>query len=201
MNYLFYKSIWEWVLALFLLILFSPVIIVLASSLSFINRGSPFFIAPRPGKSGKLFSPIKFKTMTDKRDTLGLMLPDEDRITIIGSLIRSFSLDELPQLINVIKGEMALIGPRPLLVDYLPLYTSRQMRRHDVKPGITGWAQVNGRNALSWREKFEHDIWYVEHMNCILDMRILFLTIKKVIIRESINSAPGEPMKKFTGNN
>ena len=201
MNYLHFKSMWEWVFALVLFISLSPIIIILGLSLCFIYRGSPFFITQRPGKDGKLFSLIKFKTMTDKRDSSGILLADGERLTSIGKFIRSLSLDELPQLINVLKGEMALIGPRPLLVEYLPLYNNSQIRRHDVKSGITGWAQVNGRNTLSWDEKFDYDLWYVENINLFLDMKILFLTIKKVIIRESINSSPSEPMKKFTGNN
>jgi lipopolysaccharide/colanic/teichoic acid biosynthesis glycosyltransferase len=160
-----------------------------------------FFLQDRPGKDGKIFKIIKFKTMTDKRDNEGNLLPDNQRLTKIGKLIRSTSIDELPQLINVLKGDMSLIGPRPLLVQYLPLYTKEQVRRHDVRPGITGWAQVNGRNAISWKEKFELDVWYVDHMSFLLDLNIIYLTIKKVFKREGISSGTSVTMEPFTGDN
>ena len=170
--------------------------------LHFANKGAGvFFTQERPGKSGKIFKVIKFKTMTDERDKDGNLLPDEKRLTRIGKFIRSTSIDELPQLINVLKGDMALIGPRPLLPQYLPLYTKEQARRHDVRPGITGWAQVNGRNAISWGKKFELDVWYVDHCSFLLDLKIILLTVKKVFVREGISSATSVTMEFFTGNN
>lgn len=170
--------------------------------LYFANKGAGvFFFQERPGKNGRIFKVIKFKTMTDERDEKGNLLPDAARITRIGKFVRSTSLDELPQLINVLKGDMALIGPRPLLVQYLPLYSAEQARRHEVRPGITGWAQVNGRNAIVWRKKFELDVWYVDHCSFMLDLKILFLTIKKVFVREGICSATSVTMEPFNGNN
>lgn len=168
--------------------------------LFFLNNGKPFFIQPRPGKNEKIFKLIKFKTMNDKRDKLGYLLPDEKRLTVVGKFVRKTSLDEIPQLINVIKGDMSLVGPRPLLVEYLPLYNEEQKRRHEVKPGITGWAQVNGRNAISWEEKFKYDVWYVDHLSFILDLKILLLTIKKVFKREGISSTNAATMERFTGS-
>jgi lipopolysaccharide/colanic/teichoic acid biosynthesis glycosyltransferase len=168
--------------------------------LTIVNKGSPFFIQERPGLGEKLFKIIKFKTMNDERDEKGNLLPDEKRLTPIGKFIRSTSLDEIPQLINVIKGEMSLVGPRPLLVEYIPLYRAKQRRRHEVKPGITGWAQVNGRNAITWEQKFEADIYYVDHVSFWLDLRILFLTLLKVLKREGISSAQSVTMEKFKGN-
>lgn len=166
------------------------------------NKGSgAFFTQTRAGKDGRLFQIIKFKTMTDERDSEGKLLPDESRMTPIGRFVRSTSLDELPQLLNVLKGDMSLVGPRPLLEKYLPLYSKEQFRRHEVRPGITGWAQVNGRNAISWEKKFELDVWYVDHVSFALDMKILFLTIKKVFLRENINNREAATMKPFTGNN
>ena len=168
----------------------------------FANKGAgAFFLQDRPGKKRKIFKVIKFKTMTDERDTDGNLLPDEKRLTKVGRFVRSTSIDELPQLINVLKGDMALIGPRPLLVQYLPLYSKEQIRRHEVRPGITGWAQVNGRNAISWTKKFELDVWYVDHCSFLLDLKILFLTIKKVFVREGISSETSVTMEPFTGNN
>ena len=164
------------------------------------NRGTPFFIQSRPGKNEKIFKLIKFKTMRDAYDENGKPLPDKDRITPVGAWVRKLSLDELPQLINVIKGDMSLIGPRPLLVKYLPLYNNEQKRRHEVKPGITGWAQVNGRNAIDWDRKFQLDVWYVDHISLFLDMKILYLTFLKVIKREGINNGEEVTMKPFTGN-
>lgn len=162
--------------------------------------GSPIvFTQLRPGKDGKVFNVYKFRSMTDERDEQGELLPDEIRLTKFGQLLRKLSLDELPQLFNVLKGDMSFVGPRPLLVEYLPLYNARQARRHDVRPGITGWAQVNGRNAISWEQKFEYDVWYVENQSLLLDMKILFLTVKKVFISEGISAEGQATMTKFTG--
>lgn len=170
--------------------------------LHFANKGAgTFFTQERPGKNSKIFKVIKFKTMTDEHDEDGNLMPDEKRLTRIGKFIRSTSVDELPQLINVLKGDMALIGPRPLLPQYLPLYTKEQARRHNVRPGITGWAQVNGRNAISWTKKFELDVWYVDHCSFLLDLKIFFLTIKKVFVREGISSDTSVTMEPFNGNN
>ena len=160
-----------------------------------------FFTQERPGKDGKIFRVIKFKTMTDERDAEGNLLPDAVRLTKVGSFVRSTSIDELPQLLNVLKGNMALIGPRPLLPQYLPLYSKEQARRHEVRPGITGWAQVNGRNTISWSKKFELDVWYVDHCSFLLDLKIVFMTIRKVFIREGISSDTSATMEVFTGNN
>ena len=166
------------------------------------NKGAgAFFIQERPGKNEKVFKVIKFKTMTDARDVEGKLLPDADRLTRVGRFVRSTSIDELPQLINVLKGDMALIGPRPLLPQYLPLYSKEQARRHEVRPGITGWAQVNGRNAISWSKKFELDVWYVDHCSLLLDLKIILLTVKKVFVREGVNSGAEVTMPPFTGNN
>lgn len=170
--------------------------------LHFANKGAgAFFTQERPGKGGKIFKVIKFKTMTDECDAEGNLLPDADRLTTMGKFIRSTSVDELPQLINVLRGDMSLIGPRPLLVQYMPLYSKEQARRHEVRPGITGWAQCNGRNAISWTRKFELDVWYVEHCSFWVDMRILLMTIRKVFIREGISSDTSATMEPFTGNN
>ena len=163
------------------------------------NRGTPFFIQSRPGKNEKVFNLLKFKTMRDAYDENGKSLPDKDRITPVGAWVRKLSLDELPQLINVIKGDMSLIGPRPLLIKYLPLYNNEQKRRHDVKPGITGWAQVNGRNSIDWNKKFELDVWYVDNISAILDLKILYLTIVKVFKREGINVDQNNTMTPFNG--
>lgn len=170
--------------------------------LHFANKGGgAFFLQERPGKNGRIFKVIKFKTMTDERDAQGNLLSDSMRLTRIGKLVRSTSIDELPQLINVLKGDMALIGPRPLLVQYLPLYNEEQARRHDVRPGITGWAQVNGRNAISWTKKFELDVWYVNHCSFFLDLKIIFLTLKKVLVREGISQEGQSTMETFKGDN
>lgn len=188
--------------AFLVLVLIWPVFLLVALGLHFANKGAgAFFFQERPGKKGKIFKVIKFKTMTDERDKQGNLLPDAMRLTRIGKLVRSTSIDELPQLINVLKGDMALIGPRPLLVRYLPLYNKEQTRRHDVRPGITGWAQVNGRNAISWQKKFELDVWYVDHCSLVLDLKIIFLTIKKVLVREGISSDTSVTMEPFNGNN
>ncbi|OCS83422.1 sugar transferase [Caryophanon tenue] len=165
-----------------------------------LKLGSPIvFTQPRPGKNGKVFNVYKFRSMTDERDENGELLPDEIRLTKFGQLLRKLSLDELPQLFNVLKGDMSFVGPRPLLVEYLPLYNARQARRHEVRPGITGWAQVNGRNAISWEQKFEYDVWYVENRSLLLDIKILFLTVKKVFISEGISADGQATMTKFTG--
>lgn len=185
------------------------VLLVLALPLSavtlwlyFANKGAgPFFFQERPGKDGKIFKVVKFKTMTDERDTEGNLLPDADRLTKVGKFIRSTSIDELPQLWNVLKGDMSLIGPRPLLVQYLPLYSPEQARRHEVRPGITGWAQCHGRNAISWSKKFELDVWYVDNISFITDCKVVLTTIKKVLKREDINSATSVTMEYFNGSN
>ncbi len=184
-----------------LLVLAVPLAVV-AVWLHFANKGAgAFFFQERPGKDGKIFRVVKFKTMTDERDVDGNLLPDEQRLTPVGKFVRSTSIDELPQLINVLKGDMALIGPRPLLVQYLPLYNKEQARRHEVRPGITGWAQCNGRNAISWAKKFELDVWYVDHCSFLLDVKIIFITLKKVFVREGIASETSATMEPFTGNN
>lgn len=198
----FFKRVLDFVFVFCMLAVLWPFLLLIAFWLYFANKGaSAFFYQERPGLDGKIFKIIKFKTMTDQRDTNGSLLPDEKRLTKVGRFVRSTSIDELPQLINVLKGDMALIGPRPLLVQYLPLYSKEQIRRHEVRPGITGWAQVNGRNAISWTKKFELDVWYVDHCSFLLDLKILFLTIKKVFVREGINSDTSVTMEPFTGNN
>lgn len=196
------KRIVDLVLSFCALIVLSPILLFFYFFLSIVYKNRRiWFLQERPGKNGKIFKVIKFKTMTDECDLSGNLLPDEQRLTKIGKFIRSTSIDELPQLINVIKGDMALIGPRPLLPRYLPLYSKEQARRHEVRPGITGWAQVNGRNAISWTKKFELDVWYVDHYSFFLDVRIVFLTLKKVFVREGINSKSSVTMEYFTGNN
>lgn len=178
------------------------ILIPVALFLHFANKGAGvFFLQPRPGRNGKIFKVIKFKTMTDEKDAEGNLLPDEVRLTKVGRFVRSTSIDELPQLWNVIKGDMSLIGPRPLLVQYLPLYSPEQARRHEVRPGITGWAQVNGRNSISWKQKFEYDVWYVDHLSFALDLKIIFLTIKKVFVREGISHEGMATMEPFNGHN
>lgn len=196
----FIKPAFDFIFALLLLVLSLPIILFPIILLAVANRGKIFFIQPRPGLHGKIFHVIKFKTMNDKKDKQGSLLPDEKRLTNIGKFIRATSLDEIPQLVNVIKGEMSFVGPRPLLVEYLSLYNKKQMRRHEVKPGITGWAQVNGRNTISWKQKFEYDVWYVENQNFLLDIEILFLTMLKVFKSEGISSTTSVTMEKFTGN-
>lgn len=179
-----------------------PILLLITLWLHFANKGAgAFFTQERPGKNGRIFKVIKYKTMTDERDSVGCLLPDEKRLTKIGRFVRSASIDELPQLINVLKGDMSLIGPRPLLPQYLPLYSKEQARRHDVRPGITGWAQVNGRNAISWTKKFELDVWYVGHYSFFLDLKIMGLTIRKVFVREGISSDTSVTMDAFTGTN
>jgi len=196
----FFKSLFDFIFSMLGLIILSPIFIFVTIGLYFANQGKPFFLQTRPGKNGKLFKIIKFKTMNDKKDLAGNLLPDEHRLTKIGKFVRKTSLDEIPQLLNVIKGDMSLIGPRPLLPEYLPLYSETQNRRHEVKPGITGWAQVNGRNAISWEQKFEYDVWYVDNVSIILDFKILFMTIKKVFISEGINANNSMTTEAFKGN-
>lgn len=186
------------------LICISPILLVVTIWLHFANKGAgAFFLQERPGKDGKIFKVIKFKTMTDERGEDGELLPDVDRLTKVGKFVRSTSIDELPQLINVLKGDMALIGPRPLLVRYLPLYSKEQMRRHEVRPGISGWAQCHGRNNISWMEKFELDVWYVDHCSLMTDLKVIFVTIKKVLCQEDINTTTGNSatMDFFNGYN
>ncbi len=196
------KRFFDFCIALVALICLSPILLVLIVFLHFANKGAGvFFTQERPGKDAKVFRVVKFKTMTDERDTDGKLLPDKDRLTKVGKIVRTTSLDELPQLFNVLKGDMALIGPRPLLVKYLPLYTPEQMRRHEVRPGITGWAQVNGRNAITHTKKFEYDVWYVDHLSLSLDCKILFLTIKKVFVREGISAQGEATAETFNGHN
>lgn len=197
-----FKRAIDFIIVLIVLLLIWPFLLIISIWLHFANKGAGiFFFQERPGKNRKIFKVIKFKTMTDERGTDGKLLPDSQRITKIGKLVRSTSIDELPQLINVLKGDMALIGPRPLLVRYLPLYSKEQARRHEVRPGITGWAQVNGRNAISWTKKFEFDVWYVDHCSLWLDLCIIFKTIKKVFIREGISQEGQTTMEPFNGKN
>lgn len=198
----FFKRFFDFWISLIALICISPILIVVTIWLHFANKGAgAFFFQARPGKDGKIFKVIKFKTMTDERDASGNLLPDADRLTKVGKFVRSTSIDELPQLINVLKGDMALIGPRPLLVQYLPLYSKEQMRRHDVRPGISGWAQCHGRNQISWTEKFKLDVWYVDHLSLLTDLKVIFITIKKVLLREDINSDNDATMEDFNGTN
>ena len=197
-----FKRLFDFVIVLCVLLVIWPVLLVIAVWLHFANKGAgAFFTQERPGKDGKLFKVIKFKSMTDERDEDGQLLPDAQRLTAVGRFIRSTSLDELPQLLNVLKGDMALIGPRPLLPQYLPLYSKEQARRHEVRPGITGWAQVHGRNAISWTEKFKLDVWYVDHVSLRVDLEVVFLTIKKVLKREGISQEGQATMEMFNGNN
>ncbi|MCO6357436.1 sugar transferase [Roseivirga pacifica] len=196
----FTKRLFDFLAALAAFLLLFPLFLLTTVLLAIVNDGKPFFFQTRPGRNGCLFKIFKFKTMNDKRDSEGNLLPDADRLTVVGQLVRKLSLDEIPQLLNVIKGDMSLVGPRPLLVEYLPLYNERQAMRHNVRPGITGWAQVNGRNAIDWQTKFELDVWYVEHLDFWLDIKILFLTVKKVFVREGISSDSSVTMEKFTGN-
>jgi len=196
-----FKSIIDFFVSFVILIIVSPIMIIVTLFLIIANQGKPFFYQLRPGKKNKIFKIIKFKTMNDKKDIDGKLLPDVERLTKIGNFVRKTSLDELPQLINVLKGEMSLIGPRPLLPEYLPLYNETQKMRHEVRPGITGWAQVNGRNAISWSQKFEFDVWYVNHVSFLLDCKILYLTVNKVFMREGINSENSVSAQAFNGKN
>ena len=195
-----FKRIFDFFAAFLGLIFLSPVFLIVTISLYFVNQRKPFFFQLRPGLNGKIFKIVKFKTMNDKKDAAGNLLSDEQRLTKIGSFIRKTSLDEIPQLLNVIKGEMSLIGPRPLLPGYLPLYNEIQKRRHEVKPGITGWAQVNGRNAISWQQKFDYDVWYVDNISFLLDVKILIWTVKKVFKSDGISQVGQATMQNFKGN-
>ena len=200
----FFKRFFDFWIALIALICLSPILLIVTIWLHFANKGAgAFFFQERPGKDAKIFKVIKFKTMTDERDKEGNLLPDADRLTKVGKFVRSTSIDELPQLINVLKGDMALIGPRPLLVQYLPLYSKEQARRHEVRPGISGWAQCHGRNNISWTEKFKLDVWYVDHISLFTDLQVIWITIKKVILKEDINQTGGQwvTMDPFNGNN
>ena len=197
----FFKHFFDFCIAFIALLFLLPIIIVATILLWFANDKKPFFFQERPGKSGKLFKIIKFKTMNDKKDTSGNLLPDSDRLTAIGAIIRKTSLDELPQLFNVLKGDMSLVGPRPLLPEYLELYTPEEQKRHLVRPGITGWAQVNGRNAISWKQKFAFDVWYVTNYSLRVDVAILVKTVYKVVKRSDVNSSSEVPMERYTGHN
>jgi len=198
----FFKRFLDFWISLFLLICFSPVLLVVAVFLHFANKGAgAFFLQERPGKDGRIFKIVKFKTMTDERDAQGHLLSDEARLTRVGRFVRSISIDELPQLVNVLKGDMALIGPRPLLPKYLPLYSEEQMRRHAVRPGISGWAQCHGRNAISWTEKFKLDVWYVDHLSLWVDIKIIYLTTLKVLQRDGITEEGQATMEAFDGHN
>lgn len=198
----FFKRVIDFIIALCALLVIWPILLAITVWLHFANKGAgAFFLQERPGKDGKIFKVIKFKSMTDEKDATGNLLPNEKRITKVGAFIRKTSIDELPQLVNVLKGDMALIGPRPLLPEYLPLYSKEQARRHEVRPGITGWAQCHGRNAISWTKKFELDVWYVDHCSFLLDLKIIFTTIKKVLVREGISQQGLATTEKFNGYN
>ncbi|WP_074406517.1 MULTISPECIES: sugar transferase [Aquimarina] len=197
----FIKRSLDFSISLLLLIFISPVFILLILFLAIANQGKPFFVQRRPGKNEKIFSIVKFKTMNDRKDAQGNLLPDKDRITKVGAFVRKTSLDEIPQLINVLLGEMSLIGPRPLIIEYLPVYNDVQKKRHDVRPGITGWAQVNGRNSITWKKKFEYDVWYVENYGFLLDLKIIGLTLKKVIQKEDVNLSNDLTSEYFDGTN
>ena len=198
----FFKRVFDFCISLIVLLLIGWLLIIIAIWLHFANKGAgAFFFQERPGKDGKIFKVIKFKTMTDERDAEGNLLPDELRLTKVGKFVRSTSIDELPQLINVLKGDMALIGPRPLLVQYLPLYNKEQARRHEVRPGISGWAQCHGRNAISWTEKFKLDVWYVDHCTLWTDIQVIIITIKNVLMRKDISPATSVTMEYFDGTN
>ena len=197
----FFKRFFDFWIALIALICLCPFLLVVAIGLAMANKGRAFFIQERPGKDGKIFKVIKFRTMTDERDENGNLLPDEDRLTGIGRFVRSTSIDELPQLVNVLIGDMALIGPRPLLVQYLPLYSPEQARRHEVRPGISGWAQCHGRNSISWTEKFKLDVWYVDHVSLMTDLKIIWITNLKVLKRADINGEDQATVEAFNGSN
>lgn len=198
----YFKRVLDFVISLLALLLIGWFLIIITIWLHFANKGAgAFFFQERPGKDARIFKVIKFKTMTDERDAEGKLLPDAERLTKVGKFVRSTSIDELPQLINVLKGDMALIGPRPLLVKYLPLYSSEQARRHEVRPGISGWAQCHGRNAISWTEKFKLDVWYVDHCTLWTDLQVIWITIMKVIKRADISEEGQATMEPFTGNN
>lgn len=197
----FSKPIIDFITALIGLIVIAPLLLLVSLLLGFQNKGTPFFFQTRPGKDQKAFKIIKFKTMTEAKDASGNLLPDTARLTKLGRIIRKLSIDELPQLVNVLKGDMSLVGPRPLLFKYIPLYSTQQLRRHEVKPGITGWAQVNGRNSISWSKKFELDVYYVNNVSFLFDLKILVLTFLKVLKKEGVNQSNDRPMQSFNGNN
>ena len=196
----FFKIIIDFIISLVGILVLSPIFLIVVIGLYFANQGQPFFFQQRPGKGGEIFKIIKFKTMNDKKDALGNLLSDAERLTKIGSFVRKTSIDEIPQLFNVLKGDMSIIGPRPLLPQYIELYSDFQKRRHEVKPGITGWAQVNGRNAISWNKKFEYDVWYVDNISFLLDINIFFKTFLKVVKRDGINAADVATIEPFNGN-
>lgn len=200
MYKIFFKRIIDFSTATMGIVFLSPILIFVTIGLFIANKGKPFFFQLRPGKNERIFKIVKFKTMNDKRNQMGNLLPDAERLTKIGSFVRRTSLDEIPQLINVLRGDMSLIGPRPLLEQYLPLYNGIEKRRHEVKPGITGWAQVNGRNTISWKQKFEYDVWYVDNVSFLLDIKILLLTIRKVFVKEGISQEGQATMELFKGN-
>ena len=200
MYKVYFKPLLDCVVSLLGIVVLSPIFLVILISLFISNNGKVFFVQNRPGKNEKIFKIIKFRTMNNKKDAQGNLLPDAERLTYLGKIVRKTSLDEIPQLINVLKGDMSLIGPRPLLPEYLSLYNERQKKRHTVKPGITGWAQINGRNAVEWNKKFEFDVWYIENLSFILDLQILFLTLKKVVKLEGINREGVATNISFTGN-
>jgi len=195
------KPFFDILISSIVLVVLSPILLLATLILTILNNGKPFFVQERPGRNEKIFKLIKFKTMTDRRSASGELLPDADRLTLFGAFLRKLSIDEIPQFINVVKGDMSIVGPRPLLVEYLERYNEFQKRRHEVKPGITGWAQVNGRNAISWEKKFEYDVSYIDNLSFGLDVKIIFLTIKKVIFREGVNKNSQETMDLFRGNN
>lgn len=198
----FFKRLIDFLIALVALVCLSPLLLIVTLWLHFANKGAgAFFFQERPGKNGKIFKVVKYKTMTDERDAQGELLPDAQRLTKVGRFVRSTSIDELPQLFNVLKGDMALIGPRPLLVKYLPLYSPEQARRHDVRPGISGWAQCHGRNAISWTEKFQYDVWYVDHVSLLTDLKVIYLTLRTVLKREGISHEGAATMEAFNGHN
>jgi undecaprenyl phosphate N,N'-diacetylbacillosamine 1-phosphate transferase len=198
---LFFKKLFDTLFAMLACIVLFPLFVLIASVLFFINKGNPFFFQQRPGQFEKKIFIIKFKSMTDEKDAAGKLLPDNIRLTKFGAFIRKFSLDEIPQLLNVLKGDMSIVGPRPLLFKYLPLYNEEQKKRHLVKPGITGWAQINGRNAISWKQKFTLDVYYQQNISFVLDVKIILLTILKVIKSEGVNQTTDRPMMPFNGNN
>ena len=195
------KPFIDFLVAFTALFIISPLLLIITFLLALANNGKPFFFQNRPGENGRIFRIVKFKTMTDEKDSKGNLLPDSKRLTAVGKFVRKTSIDEIPQLWNVLKGEMSIVGPRPLLPEYLGVYNKRQRKRHLVRPGITGWAQVNGRNAISWNQKFEYDVWYVEHISFKLDLKILFKTVKKVLVSEGINTANMATTEPFNGRN
>ncbi|WP_299311822.1 sugar transferase [uncultured Aquimarina sp.] len=197
----FFKRVLDFSTALIFLLIIAPIFLLLIVFLAIANNGKPFFVQKRPGRCEKIFSIIKFKTMNDLKDNEGNLLPDKDRMTTVGTFVRKTSLDEIPQLINVLKGDMSLIGPRPLIIEYLPIYNETQKKRHDIRPGITGWAQVNGRNSITWKKKFEYDVWYVENCSLLIDLKILGLTLKKVLKKEDVNLSQELTSEWFNGTN